>query len=66
LTEDGALAAFKPIPNSSKAPCEIQRAIAGHNSVYATLTTKKDTVYKAPCDVDKPKGSAPQKVAANG
>jgi hypothetical protein len=42
----------------------MQKAVAEHNSVHATLTTKKETVYKAPCEVDK--GSAPQKVAANG
>lgn len=44
----------------------MQKAVAEHNSVLATLTTGKDTVYKAPCEVDK--GSAPAKVAsaANG
>jgi hypothetical protein len=42
----------------------MQKAVAEHNSVLATLTTGKDTVYKAPCEIDKPKGSAPEKVAA--
>lgn len=54
LTEDGALSAFKPIANSAKAPCEMQRQVAGHNSAYDTLKLKKPVTYKAPCDVDKP------------
>lgn len=59
------MAAFKPIPNSSRAPCVMQKAVAEHNSVHATLTTKKETIYKAPCDVDKPgQGGTSQRVAA--
>lgn len=54
LTKDGALAAFKPIPNSGLAPCAMQRAVAEHNSRYDTLKTGTVTAYKAPCDVDKP------------
>lgn len=54
LSTNGAIAAFRALPNSRKAPCQIQRAIAEHNSVYATLRSGKETVYKAPCDVDKP------------
>lgn len=64
LTEAGAVRAFKPIPNSSRAPCEMQKAVAEHNSVLETIKSKKDVVYKAPCDVDK--GGPAQKVAANG
>lgn len=64
LTETGALASFKPIPNSSRAPCQIQRAIAAHNSVYETLTTKREVIFRAPCDVDK--GSAQKMAASNG
>lgn len=54
LTEAGALAAFRPIANSRRAPCEMQREVAAHNSAYDTLQTGKEIAYKAPCDVDKP------------
>lgn len=64
LTEDGALRAFRPIPNSSTAPCPMQRAVAAHNSVYDTLKAKKAVYYRAPCDSDG-KGGAVAKVAAN-
>lgn len=53
LTEAGALAAFRPIPNSRRAPCEMQRAVAAHNSAYDTLQSGKEVAYKAPCDVAK-------------
>lgn len=53
LTKGGALDAFKPLRNSAKAPCEMQRDVAGHNSVYDSLKTGKDVTYKAPCDIDK-------------
>ena len=53
LMKTSALDAFKTIPNSAKAPCEMQRAVAAHNSVYVTLKTGKETVYSAPCAVDK-------------
>ena len=62
---EGAIKSFKPIPNSKQAPCVMQKAVAEHNSVLATLTTGKDTVYKAPCETDKPAQGAPQKVAVN-
>lgn len=52
LTNAGALAAFKAIPNSKRAPCEMQRAVAEHNSRYDTLKTGTEVSYKAPCDVD--------------
>lgn len=52
LTDQGALAAFKPIPNSTRAPCTMQRAVAEHNSRYDTLKTGSEVAYKAPCDVD--------------
>ena len=50
LTTKVALDSFKPIPNSSVAPCVMQRAVAEHNSKYDTLKTGKETVYKAPGD----------------
>lgn len=65
MTEAGALGAFKPIRNSRYAPCTVQRDIAAHNSVYDTLKTKKEVVYKAPCDTDpKPEKPATPAVAA--
>ena len=64
ITEDGALRAFRPIPNSATAPCQMQRAVAAHNSVYDTLKAKKAVYYRAPCDSDG-KGGASAKVAAN-
>lgn len=54
LTNGGALAAFKNIPNSPKAPCEMQKAVAEHNSRLDTLRNGKEVVYKAPCQIDKP------------
>lgn len=53
LSTEGALAAFNTIQNSTQAPCEMQRQVAAHNSTYDTLKTKKEVIYKAPCDVDK-------------
>lgn len=46
---------FEPVPNYESAPCEYQRKWAAHNSKVATLKAGKEVVYKAPCDVDKPK-----------
>lgn len=54
LTNQGALAAFKPIPNSTQAPCSMQRAVAEHNSRYDTLKQGSEVAYKAPCDTDRP------------
>ena len=62
LTDLGAIKSFKQIPNSKQAPCAMQKAVAEHNSVIATLSSGKETIYKAPCDVDK--GGATQRVAA--
>ena len=53
VSTDGITRTFKPIPNSSGAPCEMQRAVAAHNSAYDSLVRKREVVYKAPCDVDK-------------
>jgi hypothetical protein len=47
-----ALEAFKPIANSPKAPCRVQKEIAEHNSVYETLRNGKQVTYLAPCVVD--------------
>lgn len=46
-----ALELFKPLPNSPKAPCSMQKAVAEHNSVYDTLAKGKETVYRAPCEI---------------
>lgn len=54
LTEAGALAAFKALPNSARAPCVMQRAVAEHNSAYDSIKQGREVVYKAPCDTDKP------------
>jgi len=55
LTNGGAIAAFKNIPNSPKAPCDMQKAVAEHNSRYDTLRDGKEIVYKAPCVLSPPK-----------
>jgi hypothetical protein len=47
-----ALDAFKPISNSAKAPCQVQKEISEHNSVYETLRGGKEVVYLAPCVAD--------------
>lgn len=46
------------VANSTAAPCRLQREIAAQNSYLDTIKTGKDTVYKAPCDID------PQRVAS--
>jgi hypothetical protein len=43
----------------------MQKAVAEHNSVLATHQTGKETIYKAPCETDKPQGGTPQQVASN-
>lgn len=64
LTETGALAAFKPIANSSQAPCAMQKDVAEHNSAYDTLKTKQPQTYKAPCEVDAKRRSDDDKPKA--
>ena len=49
ITEPGALEMFEPIHNSAKAPCDMQKAVAKHNSVYDTAKQRKLVSYKAPC-----------------
>ena len=49
---------FRPVPNYSAAPCEMQREWAAHNSKVASIEAGRAVVYKAPCDVD-PKKPAP-------
>lgn len=61
VSTKGALDAFRTIKGSVADTCETQRQVAAHNSVYDTLKSGTETVYKAPCDVDKP---APVKLAA--
>lgn len=58
-TEDALLEALPPIPYDDY--CSAQRGIAAHNSRWQTLKDKKETVYKAPCDVDQPKRVAEAK-----
>lgn len=42
------------VENSVRSPCWQQRQIAAQNSYIATIRDKKEVVYKAPCDVDRP------------
>ena len=51
LTETGALEALPPIKYHDY--CSAQKGIAEHNSRWETLKTKKQTIYKAPCEWDK-------------
>jgi hypothetical protein len=53
------------VANTTKAPCRTQREIAAQNSYLDSVKEKKEVVYAAPCDTDKPK-EAPAKVAAVG
>ena len=59
VTTKGALDSFRPLTMSRKDTCGTQREIAEHNSRYDTLKTGKETVYRAPCDID------PKRVASN-
>lgn len=43
------------VQNSTKAPCWMQEQVAAQNSYIDTIKAKKETVYQAPCKVDKPK-----------
>jgi len=43
------------VDNSREAPCWQQRQIAAQNSYIATIQTSKETVWKAPCEVDQKK-----------
>ncbi len=43
------------VQNSTKSPCWQQEQIAAQNSYIDTIKAKKETVYQAPCKVDKPK-----------
>ena len=40
------------VHNSTKAPCRLQIEIAAQNSYVDTVMTKREIVYKAPCEVD--------------
>ena len=51
------------VQNSTKSPCWQQKQVAAQNSYIATVKDGKETVYKAPCEVDQPKGT-PAKVAS--
>lgn len=41
------------VQNSTQSPCWQQRQIAAQNSYVATVKSGRETVYGAPCDVDK-------------
>ncbi len=43
------------VHNSTKAPCRLQIEIAAQNSYVDTVLTKRETVYKAPCEIDPKK-----------
>lgn len=53
VTTEGAVAAFKPIGMSRRDTCETQKQVAEHNSRLETLKSGKETVYKAPCQIEK-------------
>ncbi len=52
------------VNNSTKAPCRVQKEIAAQWSYIDSIKGQKEVVYAAPCEIDKPKGSAPAKVAS--
>lgn len=41
------------VDNSRDSPCWQQKQVAAQNSYVDTIKTKKDAVYKAPCEVEK-------------
>jgi len=41
--------------NSKSAPCRLQKEIAAQNSYVDTVLTKREMVYKAPCEIDPKK-----------
>jgi hypothetical protein len=43
------------VQNSTLSPCWQQQQIAAQRSYIATVLTKRDTVYKAPCEIDPKK-----------
>jgi hypothetical protein len=43
------------VDNSTKAPCWQQKQIAAQNSYVQSIKLQKEVVYKAPCEIDKPK-----------
>lgn len=43
------------VDNSRASPCWQQQQIAAQNSYIETITTKKDVVYKAACEVETKK-----------
>jgi hypothetical protein len=49
------------VANSTAAPCRLQREIAAQNSYVDTIKSGKQTVYKAPCDIDPPQRVASKK-----
>ena len=56
----GVIGIFEPVPNYAKAPCELQKKWAEHNSKVASLQQWKEVVYKAPCEVDKKPKTEPK------
>ena len=45
------------VENSTKAPCRMQVQVAAQNSYLASVKLGKEVVYRAPCQIDKPKGT---------
>lgn len=43
------------VANSTRAPCWQQQQIAAQNSYIDTVLTKREAVYKAPCEIDPKK-----------
>lgn len=40
------------VENSRGSPCWQQKQIAAQNSYIETVRTNKETIYKAPCEID--------------
>ena len=43
------------VHNSETAVCRLQKEIAAQNSYVDTVLTKREIVYKAPCEIDPKK-----------
>ncbi len=52
------------VENSTKSPCWQQRQIAAQRSYIASITEKREIIYRAPCDVDQ-KPSNENRVASS-
>lgn len=59
VVTDTAVKSFKPINWSCRDTVETRRQIVEHNSVHATLSTGKRTVFKDDCPATKIAKAAP-------